>query len=353
MVKVSVIMPVYNAEDYLAESIDCILNQTLEDWELICVDDGSKDSSLEMLNDYASKDSRIRVYHQENRGGGAARNVAITHATGEYMYCMDADDMINEDALEKLYILALQRDLDLIIFQAINYDDKRDEYYHNEYYDMNELAEFVGDDVFNIDTLGDYIFKVSVTPWCKFYRTDFVINSNAQFAEGLIFHDNIFSWDVLFNAERIKFLPEFLYTRRRHITSSTGAGDKRHTSTIIINNMITQRFINYGYFDQYKDKLYNKKIYLAYRRFGEVQDEFKPYFYEVMKEDFTKMLSNELYDDFVENTKEYNLRRFNDVVNSKDYDDFMNLYERNELKIPTTADKVKGKVPNSVKKALK
>ena len=344
MVKVSVIMPVYNAEDYLAESIDCILNQTIEDWELICVDDGSKDNSLQMLNEYASQDSRIHVYHQENRGGGAARNVAIEHATGEYMYCMDADDMIDLDALEKLYILALQRDLDLIIFQAINYDDKLDEYYHSEYYDMNELADYVGEDVFNIDTLGEYIFKVSVTPWCKFYKTDFVKDSNAQFAEGLIFHDNIFSWDVLFNAERIMFLRQSLYIRRRHITSSTGAGDKRHTSTITINNMITKRFMDYGYFDQYKSRLYNKKIYLAYRRFGEVQDEFKPYFYDVMKEDFTKMLSHELYDDFLENAKENNVRRFNDVVNSKDYDDFKRLYDKNELKIPTASAKVKNKV---------
>ena len=76
MIKVSVIMPVYNAEDYLEESINCILNQTLTDLELICVDDGSTDSSLEILNRFRDMDDRVQVYHQENRGGGAARNKA-------------------------------------------------------------------------------------------------------------------------------------------------------------------------------------------------------------------------------------------------------------------------------------
>ena len=95
-------------EDYLKESVDCVLNQTLSDLELICVDDGSVDSSLEMLNEFAKEDNRIQVYHQENKGGGAARNLAITKATGEYMYCMDADDSIELTALQELYDIATE-----------------------------------------------------------------------------------------------------------------------------------------------------------------------------------------------------------------------------------------------------
>lgn len=353
MVKVSVIMPVYNAEDFLKESIDCILNQTLDDWELICVDDGSVDSSLEMLNEIAADDNRIQVYHQENRGGGAARNVAITHANGEYLYCMDADDMLNLDALEKLYAIAKEKDLDFIIFQAINYDDKLDKYYHNDYYDMNEFADFVGDKIFNIDDLGDYMFKISVTPWCKFYNLDFVKKANAQFAEGLIFHDNIFFWDVLFKAKRIYFLKEFLYTRRRHITSSTGAGDKRYVSTITINNMIIQRFIDNGYFEEYKEKLYNRKIRLVYRRFGEVQDQYKPYFYSKMKEDYSKMLTHERYPEFIECLQSHNKKRYEDVVNSKDYDDYIKLSSKKSKSDDKSKGGVVKKVSSSLKKIFK
>lgn len=332
MVKVSVIMPVYNAEDYLKQSVDCILDQTLDDLELICVDDGSVDGSLAMLNEFAEKDKRIKVYHQENRGGGAARNVAITHAVGEYLYCMDADDMIDLDALEKLYYLALRRDLDMIIFQAINYDDKLDKKYHNDYYDMCDLADFVGEKVFSIDDLEDYIFKISVTPWCKFYNLDFVKRADAQFAEGLIFHDNTFYWDVIFNAERIYFLREFLYTRRRHITSSTGAGDKRYISTITINNIIINKFIKYGYFEQYKEHLYNRKLRLIYRRFTEVQDQYKEFFYEHMKEDFIKLLDDDRYDEAMECLRPYHRQVFEDVVNSKDFEDFMKLDEQRNVK---------------------
>ena len=328
MVKVSVIMPVYNAEDFLAESIDCILNQTLDDLELICVDDGSADSSLEMLNDYAEKDSRVKVFHQENRGGGAARNVAIEHAVGEYIYCMDADDMIELDALEILYDLSAEKDLDMVIFQAINYDDKLDKYYHNVYYDMEELADFVGNEVFGFDDLDDYIFKISVTPWCKFYRTKFVKDADAKFAEGLIFHDNIFYWDLIFKAKRMYFLRKFLYIRRRHIASSTGAGDKRYISTITINNMIIQRFIDNNQFDRYKQHLYNRKISLIYRRYGEVQDQYKPDFYDAMKEDFSKLLDASVYDEFMELAYDHNIKRFNDVVKSRDFKDFEKRYNR-------------------------
>ena len=348
MVEVSVIMPVFNAEEYLEESINCILNQTLTDLELICVDDGSTDNSLKILNEFKDSDIRIQVYHQENRGGGAARNVAMTYATGKYLYCMDADDMIELDALERLYDVCEEKNLDFVIFQAINYDDELDKYYRHFYYDMDKLAETVGDEVFNIDDLGKTIFKISVTPWCKLYNLDFVKRSGAQFAEGLIFHDNIFFWDILFNAKKIYFLKEVLYTRRRHLKSSTGAKDKRYVSTIMINNMTVQKFIDYGYFDEHKKKLYNDKMDSVYRRFGEVRDEFKQYFFGEMKKDFTKMLTHSEYDEFLKIIKKRNKQRFKDVVNSNDYDEFKKAYGLHELK--KDSQKQAPKNDNKIKK---
>ena len=90
----SVIIPVYNCEEYLDESVGGILNQTFQDIEVICVDDGSTDNSLKKLQEFAKEDSRMQVFHQENQGGGAARNFALTKATGKYLYFMDADDVI-------------------------------------------------------------------------------------------------------------------------------------------------------------------------------------------------------------------------------------------------------------------
>ena len=89
MVKVSVIIPTYNVEEFLGECLECIVNQTLKDIEIICINDGSTDKSLEILNDYASNDNRIKVISQENKGHAAASNKGMDLSTGEYLYLMD------------------------------------------------------------------------------------------------------------------------------------------------------------------------------------------------------------------------------------------------------------------------
>jgi len=163
MVKVSVIIPVYNDEDYVEEALDGILNQTLKDIEVICVNDGSTDDSLRILEEIAERDDRVSVFSQENKGGGAARNYGMKFAKGKYLYFMDADDIIKENTLERTYNVAEEKSLDFLIFKAINYDEDTDKYYESEGYSMNVLADFVKDDVFNFDDLDEKIFCISVT----------------------------------------------------------------------------------------------------------------------------------------------------------------------------------------------
>ena len=323
MVKVSVVMPVYNAEDYLEESIKGILNQSLKDFELICVDDGSADNSLEILNKFAAKDKRIQVYHQENRGGGAARNVAIKYAKGECLYCMDADDIIDRHALKKLYKIVTEKNLDFVIFQAMNYDDELDKYYHDRFYDMNELAEFVGESIFSYKDLGDYIFDMSVTPWCKMYNLDFVKRTGAQFAEGLIFHDNIFFWDMFFQAERIYFLKEFLYTRRRHITSSTGAGDRRYLNYITICNMIWDIFKKHNQFYNNLRGLGIRKTNKVFHWYQYIQDQYKEEYFQAMKADYEKIAEDkELFDMLYEELTDKGKLIMDNVLKSPNHEKF-------------------------------
>lgn len=351
MVDVSVIIPVYNASDYLKEAIETILNQTLSDIEVLCVDDGSVDNSLDILKEIAEKDSRVQYFHQENRGGGAARNAALPHAKGKYIYFMDADDIVDTNALKECYEICEEKNLDFVIFRAKNYAEDTGEYFETDDYSMDELYDFVGDNVFNFHDLGDLIFKVSVTPWCKLYNREFVLSTGAQFAEGLIFHDNIFFWDVFLSAKRLFFYDKFLYTRRRHSASSTGAGDKRFISSITINNMIIQKFINHGLFEKYKKRLYDHKIYLTFHRYDTIQDQYKEFYYEHLKEDFTKMLSDERHDEFISLIQPNNKKRFEAVVYSRDFKEFeleidnlMLSMEKNKL-----ASKNK-KLKNRVKK---
>ena len=114
MAKISVVVPVYNVEKYLKECINSIINQTLEDIEIICVNDGSTDSSLEILNDYAKKDSRIIVINKSNSGYGHTMNMGLNAASGEYIGIIESDDFADKNMFEDLYKLAKEYDADIV-----------------------------------------------------------------------------------------------------------------------------------------------------------------------------------------------------------------------------------------------
>ena len=114
-IKVSVVMPIYNAYDYLRPAIDTVLGQTLSDIELICVDDGSTDNTLEVLKEYQAADERVRIVTENNAGPSVARNKGLVRARGKYVIFLDADDFYEIDMLEKLYARAKVDDLDIVI----------------------------------------------------------------------------------------------------------------------------------------------------------------------------------------------------------------------------------------------
>ena len=128
MVKVSVTIPIYNTGKYLAECIESVINQSLKDIEIILVDDGSPDNAGKICDEYALKDSRIKVFHQENQGVAAARNTGLENATGEYLYFLDSDDMIEENFLEYAYNVAKANDSDLTICDERNYSSRSVEF---------------------------------------------------------------------------------------------------------------------------------------------------------------------------------------------------------------------------------
>ena len=114
MPKISVIIPVYNVENELAKCLNSIVNQTFKEIEIICVDDGSTDNSLNILKDYANKDSRFRIFEQKNQGAGIARNIALNQAQGDYIAFVDGDDYIDLNFLESMYKVAIDNNLDIV-----------------------------------------------------------------------------------------------------------------------------------------------------------------------------------------------------------------------------------------------
>ena len=125
MPKVSIIVPVYNVEKYLCQCLESLVHQTLTDIEIICVNDGSTDNSLGILNKYAQLDSRIKVFSQKNQGVSSARNLGLEKVNGEYITFVDSDDWIELNACEILYNTAQERNTDILLCSYYNYDNNR------------------------------------------------------------------------------------------------------------------------------------------------------------------------------------------------------------------------------------
>ena len=126
MAKISIVVPVYNVEKYLKKCIESIINQSLQDIEIICVNDGSTDSSLEILNDFASKDKRVVVINKTNSGYGHTMNMGLNTATGEYIGIIESDDFADLRMFEELYKLAKDNDADIVKGDWYNYWSKND-----------------------------------------------------------------------------------------------------------------------------------------------------------------------------------------------------------------------------------
>ncbi len=136
---VSVIMPVYNCQDYLRQCLDSVTAQTLKDIEIICVDDGSEDQSLQILKEYAAGDDRSKVISQQNGGAGAARNNGLRNAKGKYLSFLDSDDFFEPDMLEKALAKLREDEADFVVFRSDSYFNDTKEYKNAAYTVKEEM----------------------------------------------------------------------------------------------------------------------------------------------------------------------------------------------------------------------
>lgn len=224
-VKVSVIIPIYNAHDYLHTCLDSILSQTLKGIEVICVDDESTDDSLEILKEYAQSDSRIRVLHQKNGGAGAARNYGMQYATGEYLSILDCDDFFEPDMLEKSYQEAKEKNADIIVFGCDFYDNESQAYRPCTYSINRKLLPKTN--VFSAYDVPKDLFKLFVGwSWDKLFRTDFVRQHNLLFQEQRTTNDMLFVFNGLLRAQRIAVMDSIFAHHRRGVESLSVTREK-------------------------------------------------------------------------------------------------------------------------------
>lgn len=210
--KVSVIMPVFNTEQYVNEALISIVNQTLKDIEIIVINDGSTDNSLHIVTEIAKKDNRIQVYSQKNQGQSVARNTGISKAKGDYIYFMDSDDLLDLDALECCYNKCEAENLDFVFFDADIICENKELSLALDYH-RPQIEEKVYDGVKLLDELIDnYLYRPA--PWMNFIRSGYLQKINLNFYPGIIHEDELFSAILYIEAERVGRIGKDFFKRR-------------------------------------------------------------------------------------------------------------------------------------------
>lgn len=320
MVKVSVVIPVYNVERYLEECLDSVINQTLCDIEIICINDGSTDNSLDILESYAKKDKRIKIINNENQGLSTTRNIGLEISIGKYICFLDSDDYLELNTLMEAYNISEQYSLDMCLFKLINFDDITKKQFTEEYFDMTYLKELVGNNVFNHHDIGETLFRISVTVHSKLFKRDLI--SDLRFPEGLIFEDNTFFTEAMFKAERVFFLDKYLYNRRLHSDSITHGNTERFTDWIEIYNLLIGITKDNGFYDDYKKVLYYKAISNSYVKFKEIDEKHKEAFFKKLKEDYIQKQVEWKNDEVFINLNEDLKLMFDAAILSKNHKEF-------------------------------
>lgn len=234
MPKFSIIIPVYNVEAYLRECLDSVLAQTCADWEAICVNDGSTDGSLAILQEYASKEPRVHIIDQPNKGLSAARNAGIHAAKGEYIFLLDSDDWIVQDALKRLNKHIAGQDM--ICFSGQRYFETNHSYNPTdqlipatytsgmEYYSANALLT------------RDFQFVCAVL---RLYRREYLLNHKLFFTDGIYHEDNMFTPLACYYANRVTVIPDslYIYRIRPHSIMTTFAPKHMSDMAFIANEL--------------------------------------------------------------------------------------------------------------------
>ena len=251
MTKVSIIVPVYNVEKYLKRCLDSLVMQTLDGIEIICINDGSTDKSLEILNEYGTS---ITIINQENAGLSCARNAGLQIAQGEYIGFVDSDDWVDLDFFEKLYKAAKKHDADVAVAGILRLH-KFGKKYHLRFKD-----EIVTNDVNKKFELCEVPDKWYV--WNKIYKKETLLNNSIKFVENLIFEDCIFTPQALHKLNTLVTVPNTYYYYWRHANSTvTLKNEKAKKDNAYVNKWVE------GYFKKHNIKV-NKPITKRYKIFG-------------------------------------------------------------------------------------
>lgn len=296
-IKVSVIIPVFNAERYLANCLESVFGQSLKSLEVIAIDDNSTDNSLAILKDYQRKDGRLRIFkNKENMGPSYNRNLGIEAAKGKYIQFVDADDWLDKNALKTFYGESEFVDLDILIFPYSLYDESKGEFKDTFASSLESIDSSLNNKVFDYLSFdSNTLFNLDYSPVNKMYKTSFLKKFNEPFYEGVdVAGDPLFFYTVLFNAKRLGITRDFLYFYRLHEGSLSTKDDRRSFDSLFIMKDLVKLVKNVGIYESVKSDLIHfiTKIYKS--NLSRLNAAFKDEFLKSIQEDY-KQFGDDLF----------------------------------------------------------
>ena len=295
---VSVIVLIYNTEEYLEECLDSLVNQTLEDIEIICIEDNSSDDSLKILREYSKKDDRIiLVENDSNQGQSVSRNKGLSAAKGEYVAFLDSDDRIDENAYEQLYKFAKDNGHDLVVFNAIRFNDEGVEWPCILHSKAGYDKTYSKTNVFEHKTL---IYDTSMS---KFIRKEFIDELGFKFLENTLYEDLLFSMQILCASKCLGILPTVNYYWRVRTSYNYSVTQnvfklKNLKDRIIITNKILDVFNICDKNASLLDTFYKKIVEIDILQYINELDRCEEGYLDVMDKEvrpFTKTLPEESF----------------------------------------------------------
>lgn len=319
--KVSVIVSVYNGEKYLRKCLDSVVDQTLKDIEIICIDNGSYDSSFDIIKEYAQNDSRIKIVTQINSGRGNSMNAGLEMAKGKYVYFIDSDTYMELNGLNEMYQQAELKNLDLLKFNLMTYNDENDLSGFENSIDPKLLKGFE-DVAFDYKKIGSNAYKLSPSMESLFFRTKTI--KNLKFPK-LKFEDNVFFIEALFNSKRVYYCNKSLANKREKEYSILELPGHDFADIIEIRNQIADLAKRYNHYEGYEFIIYSRKYRQIQCLFLQTFENYKERFFEKIKEDCMNKKEEYENEKIFEILDDKSIKIFNAGLNSKDYKEFENI----------------------------
>ncbi|HIH35922.1 MAG TPA: glycosyltransferase family 2 protein [Methanosphaera sp.] len=323
MVEISVLLYVFDDDEFIGDSIESIMNQSFTDLEIICIDDESTDDSLALLEQYAKKDERIKVYSHKHCGLSTSINNVIKNINGNYVQILKAGTLLKENALQAMLEKIQDTDADFVIANIKN-RDKNGKEYENDQYSISNVINQCGDKSFDFDEVQNLILELNPSVENKLYSAQFLQDNEITFKGNCEYSENIFFYESFIRANKVNCLNDFLYLHLDRYTTLKNRDTRKFLNIPPSSNKIMDLFKQYDKLENNKG-IYNHLFNRNMKGYFTIKEIYKNEYFNTIRTDLVNLLNSDEIDEFLENIEDYNRKLFEQIIISD------NSYEFNRL----------------------